>query len=232
MQYEHMNADTVKKFGIGGDVVISLMKSANIPSHAGYKLYFDNYFSSLNLFQHLAEEGYCAAATIQENRIKKCPLQSAKQVAKQSRGSYDFQTSNDEDVLVVRWKDNRVCTSITTYSTAEEKSVARWSREEKKKVMVPQPKVFADYNKGMGGVNKTDQLIACYRTRMRLRKWWWPIFIYLFDSTVVNSYLIMKKMNPQDESADIPKTFITSFFKNIWETCMPSKDYAKPSPRC
>jgi hypothetical protein len=125
-----------------------------------------------------------AAATIQENRIKKCPLQSAKQVAKQSRGSYDFQTSNDEDVLVVRWKDNRVCTSITTYSTAEEISVARWSREEKKKVIVPQPKVFADYNKGMGGVNKTDQLIACYRTRMRLRKWWWPIFIYLFDSTL------------------------------------------------
>jgi hypothetical protein len=28
-----------KKFDIGGDVVISLMKSANIPSHAGYKLY-------------------------------------------------------------------------------------------------------------------------------------------------------------------------------------------------
>jgi hypothetical protein len=122
--YVGKNADTVKKFGIGGDVVISLMKSANIPSHAGYKLYFDNYFSTLNLFQHLAEEGYCAAATIQENRIKKCPLQSAKQMAKQSRGSYDFQTSNDEDVLVVRWKDNRVCTTITTYSTAEEKSVA------------------------------------------------------------------------------------------------------------
>jgi hypothetical protein len=91
--YLGKNADTVKKFGIGGDVVISLMKSANIPSHAGYKLYVDNYFSTLNLFQHLAEEGYCAAATIQENRIKKCPLQSAKQMAKQSRGSYDFQTS-------------------------------------------------------------------------------------------------------------------------------------------
>jgi hypothetical protein len=91
--YVGKNADTVKKFGIGGDVVISLMKSANIPSHAGYKLYVDNYFSTLNLFQHLAEEGYCAAATIQENRIKKCPLQSAKQMAKQSRGSYDFQTS-------------------------------------------------------------------------------------------------------------------------------------------
>jgi hypothetical protein len=157
-----MNADTVKNFGIGGDAVISLMKSANIPSHAGYKLYFDNYFSSLNLFQHLAEEGYCAAATIQENRIKKCPLQSAKQMAMQSRKSYDFQTSNDEDVLVLRWKDNRVCTSITTYSTAEEKSVARWSREEKKKVMVPQPKVFADYNKGMASpyprLNSIEQL--------------------------------------------------------------------------
>jgi hypothetical protein len=96
--YVGKNADTVKKFGIGGDVLISLMKSANIPSHAGYKLYFDNYFSSLNLFQHLAEEGYCAAATIQENIIKKCLCKAPnKWLSNREGGSYDFQTSNDED---------------------------------------------------------------------------------------------------------------------------------------
>jgi hypothetical protein len=96
--YVGKNADTVKKFGIGGDVVISLIKSANIPSHAGYKLYFDNYFSSLNLFQHLAEEGYCAAATIQENIIKKCLCKAPnKWLSNREGGSYDFQTSNDED---------------------------------------------------------------------------------------------------------------------------------------
>lgn len=50
----------------------------------------------------------------------------------------------------------------------------------------------------MGGVDKLDMLIACYRTRMRQRKWWWPIFSYLFDATVVNSWLLMRKIYPKD----------------------------------
>jgi hypothetical protein len=91
--------------------------------------------------------------------------------------------------------------------------------------MVPQPKVFADYNKGMGGVDKIDQLIACYRTRMRLRKWWWPMLIYLFDSTVVNSYLIMKTMTPQDESVVTLLTFRRHLSLRFLKT------YGKPACR-
>lgn len=39
----------------------------------------------------------------------------------------------------------------TTFGTADEKSVRRWSRKDKNKVMVPQPQVFTEYNQRMGG---------------------------------------------------------------------------------
>jgi len=49
----------------------------------------------------------------------------------------------------------------------------------------------------MGGVDQTDQQVACYRTRVRQRKWWWPIFNYLFDVTVVNAWYLMRKVHWQ-----------------------------------
>ncbi|KAF2898033.1 hypothetical protein ILUMI_08142 [Ignelater luminosus] len=104
----------------------------------GFKLFFDNYFSSIHLFLYLTEQGYPATGTIQSGRSKKCPLKSRVDIKKQLRGGYDYRTDSDNKVSLVRWKDNKV----------------------------------AYYNKNMGGVDKMDQLIAAYRTRIRQEKWW------------------------------------------------------------
>lgn len=36
-----------KQYGIGGDVVVSLLQQVEVPPNQGFKLYFDNYFTSL-----------------------------------------------------------------------------------------------------------------------------------------------------------------------------------------
>lgn len=62
--------------------------------------------------------------------------------------------------------------------------------------------MFSSYNKGMGGVDVMDQNVAAYRTRMRQRKWWWPIFVYLKrykrdtskDVSVSNAWILNKKL--------------------------------------
>ena len=45
----------------------------------------------------------------------------------------------------------------------------------------------------MGGIDQLDQSVAAYRTRMRQKKWWWPIFIYFFDVTIVNAWMLWRK---------------------------------------
>ena len=53
-------------------------------------------------------------------------------------------------------------------------------------------------NVGMGRVDKMDKWVAVYRTRIRQRKWYWPIFAYLVDVSVSNSWLLIKKLLPKD----------------------------------
>lgn len=185
-----------KTFGIGGNVVLSLLEKANIPPHKGYQIYFDNYFTSLKLLTHLSQKGFCATGTLRENRVEKCPLKSKQEWNKAERGSSHCVSS--EDVVVVQWKDNKVVSAATNFDTSANKSASRYCRETKSKINIPQPGIIYNYNRGMGGVDKLDNMVANYRTRIRQKKWWWPIFVYLFDVSVVNAWLLMRIIHPDN----------------------------------
>jgi hypothetical protein len=54
----------------------------------------------------------------------------------------------------VPWTDNNVVTMATNYDTITRlQSVKRWSTTLKEKIDVPQPFLFQNYNRGMGGVD-------------------------------------------------------------------------------
>lgn len=40
------------------------------PSREDINCFFDNYFTSVNVFMHLTEKGICATGTLQENRTE------------------------------------------------------------------------------------------------------------------------------------------------------------------
>lgn len=185
-----------KKFGLGGDTVLSLLQKSGIKPKAGYKIYFDNYFTSVRLLEHLSDMNICATGTIRENRTERCKFLTPKEWKQKDRGSYEFM-ANDH-VMLVQWKDNKVVTVGTNFEDNSVTSTKRWCKEGKTQKNIPQPKVISSYNKGMGGVDKMDGHIAAYRSRIRQRKWYWPIFAYLLDTSVVNAWLLMKKIKPTD----------------------------------
>lgn len=212
-----------KLFGLGGDTVLSLIDAADIPPKQGYKLFFDNYFSSVGLFQYLTDHGYCATGTIREGRIAKCPLKSNADMQKLERGTYDYRTDNGNKVCLVRWKDNRVVTCATNFDSIKETNCTRWSKEKKQKITVKQPELFSNYNNGMGGVDQMDQNVATYRTRMRQRKWWWPIFCYLLDVSVSNAWILMRKVHANKKECDN----LLNFRRNITLSLLTT--FGKPS---
>uniref|UniRef100_A0A2H1WKY0 SFRICE_026837 n=1 Tax=Spodoptera frugiperda TaxID=7108 RepID=A0A2H1WKY0_SPOFR len=79
-----------------------------------HKIYFDNFFSSCDLFIQLA------TGTIRDNRTKKCPLTSVKDMKKSERVQFDYRFDTMNQVLLVRWKDNSVCTIGTNFDTVIE----------------------------------------------------------------------------------------------------------------
>lgn len=75
-------------------------------------------------------------------------------------------------------------------------NASRYSSAEKKKIGTPRPNTIGKYNEFMGGTDQMDANIKVYRTGIRGKKWWWPIFTWLVDSCVQNAWITYRKHNP------------------------------------
>uniref|UniRef100_A0A0L8I8Q7 PiggyBac transposable element-derived protein domain-containing protein n=1 Tax=Octopus bimaculoides TaxID=37653 RepID=A0A0L8I8Q7_OCTBM len=82
---------------------------------------------------------------------------------KGKRGSYDYRFNVTNEILIVKWLDNK-CVSIGTNFDAIEptSNVLHWKRHEKTRGNVSQPHILTTYNYCMGGVNKHDWLVSKY----------------------------------------------------------------------
>lgn len=168
-------------------VKLLLSKIPAIPEE--HTVYFDNFFTSCDLLIALKKTGYKATGTIRENRTKKCPLRPVNSMKKSARAEYDHRFDTKNELLLVRWKDNSVCTIGTNFDTVEPiGKVKRWCSQSRQKVDVNIPHLFQNYNRGMGGVDELDGSISLYRVSIRGKKWWWCIFTYLLDMSIANAW--------------------------------------------
>ena len=78
------------------------------------------------------------------------------------------------------------------------------------------PKMINDYNHWMNGVDKADQLISYYRTKLRCRQTWMPIFMYCLDIIRINSYLVCKHHQRGDNTLE-HKDFLEDWVKALNE---------------
>ncbi|KAL7880514.1 hypothetical protein SRHO_G00027680 [Serrasalmus rhombeus] len=176
-----------KQLGLGAGVVYHLSQRI---TEANHKLYFDNYFTTYNLLELLAERKINAAGTARVSRFARPPLQSDKEMAKKPRGSCDEVISRDGKVALVKWYDNRpvlMASNFVGVGTMDE--VQRWDKKKAQFVMVSRPEVVKLYNDAMGGVDLLDQLVSLYRTEIRSKKWTLRMITHAFDMAVVNSWL-------------------------------------------
>lgn len=54
------------------------------------------------------------------------------------------------------------------------------------------PKLVDDYNSGMLGVDKSDQMIASYNVLIKCVRWWKTLFFHSIDIACVNSFIIFQ----------------------------------------
>ena len=63
-----------------------------------------------------------------------------------------------------------------------------------KYITVPRPRAIAAYNSHMGGTDNMDQAISVYKPIIRIRKWYWPLFIYLFQVAQYNAWKLIEEL--------------------------------------
>ena len=187
--YQGKNLADRQQFGVGGNVVLRLI--AGLPEDGAFQFTFDNYFTSLRLVDELSHQGKGATGTIRENRTEKCPVKSKKIIKKEARGSFDFRRDATGHLILCEWNDNSVVSVVSNCHPVHPlHNAARWSRGEQERINIQQPNLIFKYNKTMGGTDRMDQNIAKYRSSIRSKKWWWPLFSYSMEIMVNNAWLL------------------------------------------
>ena len=189
-----------KGLGLGGSVVMKFMNEVEeLPcSH----IYFDNFFTSLNLLVELKNLGITGTGTVRQNRVSKCPLTHVKRFQKQPRGDFETYLHSVSGILCTQWNDTKPVIVMSNYYGAFPlQRVRRYCKEKKSYSSVNQPFSLYAYNKHMGGVDLVDNSVSCYRIGIRSKKWYWPLFTNMISLAVVNSWRIHNKIN--DQSVDL-----------------------------
>ena len=175
--------------GLGAHVVMKMIKVLETPE--AHKVYFDNFFTGFALMRHLKKVDIRATGTVRANRMNKCPIEEDKQLKKRDRGSCDYRFDTQNEILAVTWDDNNCVKLLSNHNVLQPVvQVKRFSRAHKKDIQVPQPKLIAEYNGNMGGVDKMDWNVQKYRIRVRGKKWYFPLVINAVDVALVNAHAI------------------------------------------
>ena len=58
-------------------------------------------------------------------------------------------------------------------------------------IIMPAP--IAAYNQHMGGFDLFDQDVALYRSTIRIKKWWWPLFQWSVDAARTNAWRLSQR---------------------------------------
>ena len=106
----------------------------NLPSHKNHKLFFDNWFSTLEIMLYLKNKGILAVGTIRFNRLGGHSVSSNKDLKKTGRGSSGCCADNNSAIIVIKWIDNNVVQLVSNFVGIESMtSIERWCKKRKEK---------------------------------------------------------------------------------------------------
>ena len=168
-------------------VVMHLMDSL---LDKGYNVYLDNWYSSPDLFVKLMKRNTNACGTVRLNR-KNMPADILNESRKKGDVSHRSSTTNP-GLLVLIWKDKKDVKMLSTMHSSEMKETGKQDRSGNK---ISKPVCVIDYNHGMGGVDRSDQLAATCRSTRKSIKWYKKLFFYLLDMCITNAFVVYKELH-------------------------------------
>lgn len=160
-------------------------------ANQNYEIYFDNYFSSVDLMLSLKNKNINACGTIRRDR-KFLPKRIRKDL---TPGEYEFKTSY-KGLTWVQWYDKKIVNFISNFHDPSILSIIQRKQKDGSYEYFSCPNVIEDYNANMGFVDKADRSIATYGINKRSKKWWHRIFWHFIDVSIVNSYILYKLTFP------------------------------------
>jgi hypothetical protein len=172
-------------------------------------IYMDNYFTSVPLFETLRRLKYGAVGTTRPH--ERFPAELSKLKKENTRLEWNTLFAQVVDnTLCLAWQDNNIVLALSTVHTIHTANdfIARQRKRPAKtstsaRIVRPVfgdnpvkeleiPVFIDDYNHNMGGVDIANQLRESFETHRSSQRNWWPLFYWLIDVVVINSYRLYR----------------------------------------
>ncbi|XP_053351649.1 piggyBac transposable element-derived protein 4-like [Clarias gariepinus] len=199
--------------GLSHDVVLDLVQ----PLGTGYHIYMDNFYTSPKLFNDLAAMKFGACGTYRESR-KGFPNGQGVLTKKSPRGTVRW--IRQDSIVFVKWMDTREVSVCSTIHPAFSGDTVQRTMKDKdgkyKLVAVPCPVPVLQYNKYMGGVDRSDQLSQYYSTHRRASCWYHTLFLHFLDIACTNAYIMHLELADRNKSGKLAhKEFVLQLVSEL-----------------
>ena len=163
--------------GLGYDVVTKMITPFMNRNH---HVYFDNFFSSVRLMEHLRVQKTFACATVRVNRkdLPPCARQKLRPGQKVVR--------QKGKLVFTKWHDKRDVSVISSNVSPDTPDVVIRRHNQQ----VSKPAVIGLYNENMGGVDLADQFRKYYSVGRSSRKWYKYLFWFSIDVSICNAFIL------------------------------------------
>lgn len=192
--------------------------------------YIDHSFMTLPLLESFRKADINLMGTVRQERVKDIPQFDTR---KRERGSAEIFTDRSKGITMCQWNDNTNITLATNQTDTASLSMStcrRWSKKEKETMSLPQPVMVQRYNRSMRGLELFDWYRAKYRIAFRKRVWYFPLFRFLLNASIVNAWLMYAKIHRISELSFLRKVVLT-LLKPSEESCISALPKMPPPMR-
>ena len=195
-----------------GDMVYALATSLPYKQYR-FDIYMDNFFTSIPLLRALLHQDIGAIGTARQTSAEfPASLNINKdEVRKSLPWNHLCGDIVDNNILVLLWQDNNAVILMSTIhdptsytvvrrrkprATSTNATKAREPFGPTHELNLPIPSIIDDYNQYMNGVDIADHLRSNYCTQLTSHRTWVPLFYWLLDTVIINSYRIYQQTYP------------------------------------
>ena len=164
------------------------------PYHNTYiRCYMDNFFTGVDLFNALRRDMIYACGTVHSNQKGLPTYLLPKNVHNMIKGEY--KVAQKDDLTYAIWQDTKPVLVLSNGHGPQEQHNVSQKGSDGHHHQIPAPKMVADYQNNMKGVDVCDQMVGYYMPPHRSNKWWHHLFFFLSIS-IHNAYILAKKSHP------------------------------------
>ncbi|CAL6066814.1 Transposase_IS4 [Hexamita inflata] len=194
--------------------IVNRLLSFKIPNYP-YKLFCDNWYSTLSLVDKVIKDNMQYVGTVQVSRL--ASVFTPKQL-KYKEVDYRRIIFKDSFINMLQWKcqKDKVVSMLFSDIQNENKPDHTVKYESFRHILQDQPFIVRHYNDNYHGVDNVDQLMSQIRYPYKCCRWTSRMWIYSIQTVIINSFQLFKRLHREHAQISI-RDYIIGLVQQIQE---------------